>query len=253
MFGKKKVAALVAEFLGTGVLTLIIMSMQRSQLGYPLFVSFAVGLSIAAMTFTLGKSSGGYFNPAITLGLWTARKLSTITSILYIAVQFAGAYAAYGIYAYFINAHVPSLSAHFAARQLVAEAIGTGIFAFAFVSAIYNGYRSATGALFAGLAFAVGVLAISSVDSTALLNPAWAAADQSWSWGTTLLGPVIGAIIGINLYALLFAEPELVEVDVVTVAETPVATATAVTAKSKKASTPKKTSTGTKKTTTKKK
>ena len=31
------------------------------------------------------------------------------------------------------------------------------------------------------------------------------------SWGTYVLGPVLGAIIGINLYGLLFAGDEVVE------------------------------------------
>jgi hypothetical protein len=38
-----------------------------------------------------------------------------------------------------------------------------------------------------------------------LLNPAVALGAQAWVWGTYVLGPVVGALVGVNLYAYLFA------------------------------------------------
>ena len=35
---------------------------------------------------------------------------------------------------------------------------------------------------------------------------------HQWAWGTYVLGPVLGAVIGFNLYNLLFVETELAEV-----------------------------------------
>jgi hypothetical protein len=35
---------------------------------------------------------------------------------------------------------------------------------------------------------------------------------RQWGWGTYVLGPVLGAVIGFNLYNLLFVETELAEV-----------------------------------------
>ncbi|HMH31223.1 MAG TPA: aquaporin, partial [Methylomirabilota bacterium] len=99
VFGKQKIATLVAEFLGTGALTLLILSVQRSTIGVPFFVAAAAGLSIALMIMAVGKTSGGYFNPALTIGFWTARKIETVTAVLYILVQFAGAFAAGALYA----------------------------------------------------------------------------------------------------------------------------------------------------------
>jgi len=103
VFGKQKIATLVAEFLGTGALTLLILSVQRSTIGVPFFVAAAAGLSIALMIMAVGKTSGGYFNPALTIGFWTARKIETVTAVLYILVQFAGAFAAGALYAYFVK------------------------------------------------------------------------------------------------------------------------------------------------------
>ena len=51
MLGRKKLAMLVAEFLGTGILTLAVLSVQRSQLGLAYFVAIAAGLTVVALTY----------------------------------------------------------------------------------------------------------------------------------------------------------------------------------------------------------
>ena len=206
MFGRRKVATLVAEFLGTGALTLLILSVQRSTIGVPFFVAAAAGLIVALMSFAVGGISGGYFNPALTLGFWTARKLSTVTAVLYIVVQLLGAWGAYYLYTYFVKNALQPVGGHFTGRILVAEAVGTGIFAFGFAAAVYQGFSRAVTASFAGLALMLGIIAASSA-AIGLLNPAVALGVRAWVWGTYVLGPVLGAIIGGNLYGLLFAEP----------------------------------------------
>ena len=208
MFGKRKIAALAAEFLGTGVLTLLILSVQRSSIGLPFFVAAAAGLTLAMMMFALVRVSGGYFNPAITIAFWTARRIPTITAVLYVAVQMLGAWAAYYLFAYFFIKDMPVVGGHFTGRILTAEAIGTGILGFGIASAVYQRLSTAATAAYGGLALMLGSVAASTA-SIALLNPAVALGARAWVWGTYVVGPVIGAVIGVNLYALLFAEPEV--------------------------------------------
>jgi aquaporin Z len=207
MLGKKKVAALFAEFLGTAVLTVLILSVQRSQIGLQFFVAIGAGLTIAMLTFIVGSSSGGYFNPAITIGMWTARKLSTVRAIVYLIAQFLGGYAALGIYTYFSNTHLSSVGGHYTGRILIAEAIGTGVFSFGYMATLYKGYSEPVRSAFAGLSYTMGVIIASSA-ALGLLNPAVALGIKSWVWGTYVLGPIVGAVIGMNLYAVLFAETE---------------------------------------------
>lgn len=202
-FGKRELATLVGEFLGTGVLTLLVLSVWRSTVGVPFFVAIAAGLALALMSFAVAGTSGGYFNPALTLGMWTARKLETVTGILYIIVQLLGGFAAYHLYAYMANASLQDVGGTFSGRVLTAEAIGTGIFAFAWAAVTYQRFSSAVKSSVAGLAFTIGIIAASSA-AIGLLNPAIALGLKAWVWGTYVLGPVIGAIVGINLYALLF-------------------------------------------------
>lgn len=205
MFGRRRVATLVAEFMGTGVLTLLILSVQRSTIGVPFFVAAAAGLTLAFLVFAHGNHVGGYFNPAITLGLWTARKLETITALLYIAVQMLGAWGAYYLYTYFVNNSLQPVGGEYSGRILVAETVGAIILSIGISAAIAQGITRAATAAYAGVAYMVGMVAASSA-AIGLLNPAVALGVNAWEWGTYVLGPVLGAVIGINLYNLLFVE-----------------------------------------------
>ncbi len=207
MFGKRQVATLVAEFIGTGALTLLILSVQRSTIGVPFFVAIAAGLTVILMVFAFGRVSGGYFNPALVIGMWTARKINTVTSVLYIVAQMLGAWAAYGLYTYYVNNTLQPVGGDFSGRVLTAEVVGTAIFAFGVAAAVYQ--RAALGltAAMAGLALTIGIVSASAA-SLGLLNPAVAFGVRAWVLGTYVLGPIIGAIIGVQLYALLFADKD---------------------------------------------
>lgn len=260
MFGRRKVAALVAEFVGAAVLTLVVLSVQHTQIGLPYFVALAAGLTVAMITFAVGTVSGGYANPAITLAMWTARRLSTVTALLYVIVQLLGGWAAYGLYTYFINSSLQPIGGDFAARVMIAEAVGAFVFALGWGYLTFRG-RLAVGSRAAvlGVSFAVAMIA-ASIAGIGLVNPAVALGTRAWdiwggwaTWGTYALGPVLGAVIGFNLYGLLFAgrdNDETVVVEEVIVAETvaaPTATATAKRTTAKKTTTKKTTATRAKK------
>lgn len=207
MFTRQKVAALVAEFLGTGLLTLAFLSTLRSQLAISFFIAVTAGLALALSVVIFGRVSNGYFNPAITLGLWTARKLSTASSVVYIAAQLLGGWAGYKLFAYLSGASLPASHAHYNGRTLAAEATGTAVIALAIAAvAIYHRYSQAVIASFTGLAYAIGIILGSTVVGLSFLNPAVALGAQAWTWNTYVLGPALGAVIGINLYGLLFTE-----------------------------------------------
>lgn len=203
----------MAEFLGTGVLTLAVLSVQRSQLGLSYFVAIAAGLTVALLTYVLGSVSGAHMNPALTLALWTARRVRTLPAIVYIVAQLLGAWAAYGLYHYFVHTDVQAVVQGFSGRIMVAEAIGTMVFALGWAAAAYNNFENSRFASMAGLAFVVAVI-VASAASVGLVNPALAEGVRAWEvfgqngWGNYVLGPVLGAVIGVNLYGLLFANTE---------------------------------------------
>src|ERR1700750_155496 len=91
---------LSAEFLGTLWLVLggcgsAVLSAAFPAVGIGLLgVSFAFGLTVLTMAYAVGHISGGHFNPAVTLGLWAARRCANKHVLPYIVAQVAGAIVA---------------------------------------------------------------------------------------------------------------------------------------------------------------
>jgi glycerol uptake facilitator-like aquaporin len=203
MFSRNKVARLVAEFLGAGLLTLVIISVQRSTIGVPYFVGLAAGLAAAVLIMVFGRASGAHLNPAVTVALWTARQVRTASALLYIVVQLLGGYLAGQLYQYLINNDVSAVSHTFAWRVLVAEAVGAMILGLGWAAATFHVYSETKKAALVGAAYVVGIIAASAA-SVGIVNPAVALGANAWTW-TYGLGPVLGAVIGVNLFGLLFA------------------------------------------------
>ncbi len=94
---------LAAEFIGAYAFTFLsggaicadvyLTSTGQSGLGQ-LGIAVAAGLAFGVMVLALGHTSGGHFNPAITLGFWVTRRLGTLHSIGYWIAQLLGAAAA---------------------------------------------------------------------------------------------------------------------------------------------------------------
>jgi glycerol uptake facilitator-like aquaporin len=163
-----------------------------------------------AVTF-LGLAFGRdvQFNPAFTLALWTARRVGTVKAVLYIASQLLGGFAAYTLYKYFAANHmVQPLPSDYKGTILVAEAFGAFVFAFGAAGALYRQYHPLVRSVVTGGAYTLGVM-IASVAAAGFINPAVAVASNAWVWTTYVLGPVVGALVGVNLYGLLFADRDL--------------------------------------------
>lgn len=206
MFGRNKIAMLMAEFLGTGVLTAVVLAVSKSNIGIPYFVSLAVGLTLASLAMVFATISGAHLNPSITIGLWSARRIKTLPAIAYVAAQLLGGICAYLLYTYFVNSHWHN-GGKFESRILVAESVGAFVFAMGWAATVYRKLDGGKAAFMVGASLTVGAL-IASAGSGGILNPAVALGLRAWVWGTYVLGPVLGAIIGFNLYALLFAPSE---------------------------------------------
>lgn len=212
MLPRNKIAMITAEFLGTGILAFVTLAISKSNVGIPYFVSLALGLTLATLVMALGAVSGAHLNPAITIGLWTTRRVKTLPALVYVAVQLLGGVSAYLLYTYFVNTHWAN-SGKFESRVLVAETVGAFVFALGWAAAAYRKLEGGKAAFAIGAALTVGIM-VASAGSAGILNPAVALGMRMWVWGTYALGPVLGAVIGFNLYGLLFAPKDaLVEVE----------------------------------------
>jgi aquaporin Z len=79
-------APVLAEFLGTGLLVMVALVLgQTTAVSYFIATSLAVASAIVYLLFSV--VSGAHANPAITFGMWTARRIGTLRGISYIAAQ----------------------------------------------------------------------------------------------------------------------------------------------------------------------
>lgn len=228
MITKQRVAAVVAEFLGTAILALTVLAISTSNIGIGYFVSFGAGLTLFLMVLAIGGVSGANINPAVTIGLWTIRQIRAYRAIFYIGAQLLGGIAAYALFSYMTDKEW-SNRGEYDTRVLVAEVVGTAVFTMGIAAAIFQRLQGVTKALIIGGSLTLGIM-IASAASSAFLNPAVALGARSWELGTYVLGPILGGVIGFNLYNLLFAASY--KASVVATAERPVALESAATPKS---------------------
>src|SRR5450759_618299 len=89
----------IAELIGTMVLVLmgcgsaVIAGFYIGNVG----IAFAFGLAVLAMVYTIGSISGCHINPAISISMLAAGKLSAKDTVLYVVFQCVGATIGAGI------------------------------------------------------------------------------------------------------------------------------------------------------------
>lgn len=217
---------LTAEFLGTFALVffgegaICVDFHLRSTGGIGLLaIALAHGLAVATMVSALGHISGGHFNPAITIGYWVTKRLSTMDSLAYWVAQLLGATAA----AFLLKAVIPEdignnvflgtpeLMRDFPKWSgMTLEAVCTFFLVLVFFATMADGrgaFRSVAG-FSIGLTFALGILVANPFTGGAL-NPARAfgpaLASGHWlNWGIYWVGPLGGGFVGALLYDSLF-------------------------------------------------
>src|SRR6188768_3221665 len=100
---KDMVRRITAEFFGTFWLTFggcgaAVLAAAFPALGIGFVgVSLAFGLTVLTMAYAVGHISGGHFNPAVTVGLWAAKRFPAKQVLPYVVVQVIAAIAAAGL------------------------------------------------------------------------------------------------------------------------------------------------------------
>lgn len=146
-----------AELVGTFVLTLIALATFTEN------GALYVGLALTILVMGIGAVSGSHVNPAVTFGLWAARRLKTVLVPFYWGAQFLGAMLAVIVINWVSN---NSLSLSFDGFTSMnwsvfgAELVATAIFLFGLIAVSSQDTLSKGGkALGIGLSLAVGLVA----------------------------------------------------------------------------------------------
>jgi glycerol uptake facilitator-like aquaporin len=204
---RNAVAPVVAEFLGTGILVMIALILgQTTAVSYFIATSLAVTSAVVYMLFNM--VSGAHVNPAITFGMWTARKIGTLRGISYIAAQLLGGVASWQLFQYLTNHTLTAKSAAFSTPVWLAEVVGTAVLAMAFTAALTRKFEALYSGLMVGAAYFTGIV-IAATASAGYINPAIALGNRAWS-AAYVLGPLVGGLLGVNIYAYLFGSTETV-------------------------------------------
>jgi aquaporin Z len=93
----------LAEFLGTFWLVFggcgsALLAAAFPEVGIGLVgVSFAFGLTVLTIAYSLGHISGAHLNPAVTIGLWMGGRINANEILSYVVSQVLGAIAAAGV------------------------------------------------------------------------------------------------------------------------------------------------------------
>jgi aquaporin Z len=205
----------LAELIGTMVLVLMGCGsavIAGTFLGGTTGISFAFGLAVIAMAYTIGTISGCHINPAISISMLVAGKLSVKDTAFYVVFQCIGGIIGAGIL-YGIAIGNPSYniatnglganmySTYSLASVLIAEIVLT----FIFVLVVHGSTSANAPKGFAGLAIGLTLVLIHLVaipiDGTSV-NPARSLGPALFAGGTALsqlwvffVAPIIGGIL----------------------------------------------------------
>jgi glycerol uptake facilitator-like aquaporin len=173
-------------------------------------VGAAIGAVIGLLIISpLGRSSGGHFNPAVTVTFWLLRSLPGRDAIAYIAGQLAGSLAGVMLGRAVLGAVVANPAVDYAAIQPAAGWSGSAVFAgeaislaalMAFVVAFLDRpalMRWTPAVVAAGVAvliFAGELTSGGSFNPARQLGPLLFAGRFTYLWAY-LLGPLAGALI----------------------------------------------------------
>lgn len=200
---------LVTELVGTFLfLTVIALSANAGSLA-PL----AIGSALMVLVYMGGHVCGAHYNPAVSFGLFLARKIDATTMVGYWVAQLVGGSLAF-VFGYLVSGR--SAGIHPGPGVLTASALAIEVvFTLTLVLVILNvaATRSTEGNSFYGIAIGFTIAAAAFVGgpiSGGAFNPAvgfgatlGAALFKAGSWGDLWLyvvGPLAGATLGAGIY-----------------------------------------------------
>src|SRR5690349_25065191 len=210
-----------AEFFGTFWLVLggcgaAVLAAGFPQMGIGFVgVALAFGLTVLTMAYAVGHISGGHFNPAVTIGLWSAGRCAATDVVPYIVAQVIGAIAAAAVLWVIASSQPGWVAGGFAANGygdlspgkyglggcFLTEVVMTFFFLFIIIGTTSRGAASG----FAGIPIGLGLTLIHLISipvTNTSVNPARSTGPALFSGGDYIaqlwlfwLAPIVGAVV----------------------------------------------------------
>jgi MIP family channel proteins len=170
------------------------------------------------MVTALGHVSGGVFNPAVTVGLWATRRMSSIDAAAYIIAQLVGATAGAALLLTLPQAlrevanGVPDLAGVDFIQGTIIEAVLTFFLMLAIFGTAVDRRAPRVGGFAIGLMITVDIFAAGRITG-AVMNPARSFGPELifGQWNNALvywIGPIIGAVLASLIYHYVFLDDE---------------------------------------------
>lgn len=231
----------IAEFFGTLWLVLggcgaavLAATFPNTGIGF-LGVAFAFGLTVLTMAYAVGHISGGHFNPAVTIGLWSAGRCANRHVIPYIIAQVVGAIIAAAILWAIASGKPDWVAGGFAANGygdlspgkygllscFLSEVVMTFFFLFVIIGATSKGAAAGFAGIPIGLTLTLIHLVSIPVTNTSV-NPARSTGPALFAGGEYVaqlwlfwVAPIIGAAIAGLLARWLYEAEAIIGTTVV--------------------------------------
>lgn len=212
----------VAEFIGTFVLVLVacgvaaVTGCNGEANGSYILTALAFGGVIVAMAYSIGNISGCHINPAVSIGVWINKGISTQDFIGYLVSQFLGAIAGAAVLRGLIGTSYGlgcnGLFEGNIAKSLIIEIILTFIFVLAVLGATSKAENSSVAGLVIGgsltLVHLMGIFFTgTSVNPARSFGPALMLGGESLSvvW-VFIVAPLVGGALAAFVWKYLSAE-----------------------------------------------
>jgi aquaporin Z len=183
-------------------------------------VSFAFGLAVLAMVYTIGKISGCHINPAITLGLLLSKKISVRDAGMYMIFQVTGAIIGSAIL-YVLAKDSGSTTTFTGANSytdLLPAFVAETVFTFIFVLVVLGVTSKGADNQFAGVAIGLTLVLVhivcipitgTSVNPARSIGPAIFQGAEALSrlW-LFIVAPFLGAAISAMVWKVIDTEQE---------------------------------------------
>jgi aquaporin Z len=231
----------VAEFFGTFWLVFGGCGAAVLAAGFPSFgigflgVAFAFGLTVLTMAYAVGHISGGHFNSAVTIGLWSAGRCPARHVIPYIIAQVIAAIIAAAILWVIASSQPGWVPGRFAANGygdlspgkyglggcFLMEVVMTFFFLFVIIGSTSKGAAAGFAGIPIGLALTLIHLVSIPVTNTSV-NPARSTGPALFAGGEYIgqlwlfwVAPIIGAVIAGLLARWMYEREAIIETVVV--------------------------------------
>lgn len=183
-------------------------------------IAFAFGLSVLVMCYTIGKISGCHINPAITLGVWLSKRMSSKDAGMYMLFQVIGAIIGSSILYVLAkdSGSVTTLTGANGYTNVVMAFVAESVFTFIFVLVVLGSTSRGANNKFFGIAIGLTLVMIhivcipitgTSVNPARSIGPALyqggEALSQLWLF---IVAPFLGGAVASVVWRILDPDKE---------------------------------------------